>query len=106
MSEAVTLCLAALFSLSGMGWLALSLDAHWQQVFFRQEVPTARTSKRLRLLGWTGLLLSAVLCFVANRPSMAVLVWIMLLAASAALMAQLLAWRAPWLRVLVLWVRR
>lgn len=106
MAEALTLCLAALFSFTGMGWLALSLDVHWQQIFGHQAVLSARAAKRLRLIGWTGLLLSAVFCFVADRPSMAALVWVMLLAASATLITQLLAWRALWLRVLVLRVRR
>lgn len=106
MAEALTLCLAAVLSFTGMGWLALSMEVHWQQTFGHQAVLTARATQRLRLLGWTGLLLSAVLCFVADRPSMAVLVWLMLLAASASLMTQVLAWRAPWLRMLVLRVRR
>jgi len=106
MAEVLSLGLAALLSLTGMGWLALSLDVHWQQIFGHQAVLSARTTMRLRLVGGTGLLLSAVFCFVADRPSMAVLVWLMLLAASATVITQLLAWRAPWLRVLVLRVSR
>jgi len=102
MAEALTLCLAALLSLTGMGWLALSLEVHWRQLFGRKAVLTARSANWLRLAGWTGLLLSAICCFIADRPSMAVLVWVMLLAGTATLIAMLLAWRAHWLRVLVL----
>jgi len=106
MAEVLSLCGAALFSFTGIGWLALSLEVHWQQIFGHQAVLSAGATKRLRLIGGAGLLLSAVFCFIADRPSMAVLVWIMLLAASATLMTQLLAWRALWLRMLVFWVRR
>lgn len=102
MAEALTLCLAALLSLTGMGWLALSLEVHWRQLFGRQAELSASAANWLRLAGWTGLLLSAVLCFIADRPSMAVLVWVMLLAGAATAIALLLAWRAHWLRVLVL----
>lgn len=106
MAEALTLCLAALFSLAGMGWLALSLDVHWRQLFGRQATLSAGTAWRLRLAGWTALLLSAVCCFIADRPSMAVLVWVMLLAGTTIAVAQMLAWRAHWLRLLVPRARR
>lgn len=102
MAEALTLSLAALLSLTGMGWLALSLEVHWRQIFGRKAVLTASAANWLRLVGWTGLLLSAICCFIANRPSMAVLVWVMLLAGAATTISLLLAWRAHWLRVLVL----
>lgn len=105
MAETLMLCLAALFSLAGMGWLALSLEVHWRQLFGRKTVLSASTAKWLRLAGWTGLLLSALCCFVADRPSMASLVWVMLLTGAALSIALLLAWRAHWLRVLVFQVR-
>ena len=94
MAEALTLCLAALFSLTGMGWLALSLEVHWRQIFGRKAVLTASAANWLRLAGWIGLLLAAICCFIADRPSMAVLVWVMLLAGAATTIALLLAWRA------------
>lgn len=106
MAEALTLCLAALFSLAGMGWLALSLEAHWRQLWGSKAVLSATTTKWLRLAGWTGLLLSALCCFIADRPSMASLVWVMLLTGAAMSVALLLAWRAHWLRVLVFRGRR
>jgi len=105
MAETLALCLAALFSLTGMGWLALSLEVHWRQLFGRKAALTARAANWLRLAGWTSLLLSAVLCFIADRPSMAVLVWVMLLAGAATSIALLLAWRAYWLRPLVFWAK-
>lgn len=40
---------------------------------------------------------------MADRPSMALLVWVMLLASTAIAIALLLARRAHWLRVLVFW---
>ncbi len=106
MAEALTLSLAALLSLTGMGWLALSLEVHWRQIFGRKAVLTASVANWLRLAGWTGLLLSAICCFIADRPSMAVLVWVMLLAGAATTIALLLAWRAHWLRGLVFWANK
>jgi len=105
MAEALMLCLAGLFSLAGMGWLALSQEVHWRQIFGRRAMLTADTANRLRLAGGAGLLLSAVLCFIADRPSMASLVWVMLLAGTACTIALLLAWRAHWLRILLPWHR-
>ena len=52
----------------------------------------------LRVLGTAGLLASLELCFAADRPSMAVLVWVMLLAAGATSVAMVLAWCPAWLR--------
>lgn len=103
MVEALTLCLAALFAFAGMGWLALSLDVHWRQIFGRQVTLDNNAIKGLRWIGWAGLLLSAACCFIADRPSMAVLVWVMLLAGAATSVALLLAWRAHWLRPLAFW---
>ncbi|HEY9101594.1 DUF3325 family protein [Chitinimonas sp.] len=41
----------------------------------------------------TSLLISALLCFQADRPSMAILVWLMLLAGSAPVIAVMLAYK-------------
>lgn len=105
MADALILCLAALFSLTGMGWLALSLEVHWRQIFGRKALLSAAKANGLRLVGWSSLLLSAVFCFIADRPSMAVLLWVMLLAGAAASIALLLAWRAHWLRPLAFWAK-
>lgn len=95
----IALILAAISCLVGFAWLALALNAHWQQVMETGSTPSAQTRKTLRILGILGLLVSAVLCFVADRPSMAVLVWLMFLAAAAPSIGMLLAWRPQWLRL-------
>lgn len=105
MADALTLCLAPLFSLAGMGWLALGLEVHWRQLFGRKTVLSETTTKRFRLAGWSSLLLSALCCFIADRPSMAGLVWVMLLTVAGLSIALLLAWRAQWLRILVFRIR-
>jgi hypothetical protein len=92
---------AQLFSTVGMGWLALSLDAHWTQVFGPRPRRTA-TNGLLRALAAAALANSLIACFWSDHPSMAPLVWIMSLAASALGLAMLLAWRPRWLRVLIL----
>lgn len=89
----IALVLAALSCWVGFAWLALAMNAHWQQVMGVGSTPSTHTRKTLRILGSLGLLVSAVLCFVADRPSMAVLVWLMLLAAAAPSIGILLAWR-------------
>lgn len=94
----ILLILAALSCFAGFVWLALAMNAHWQQVQ-GLTVPSAGTRTMLRILGGVGLLVSAVLCFVADRPSMAMLVWLMLLAAGAPSVGMLLAWRPQALRI-------
>ena len=94
----IVLILAVISCFAGFVWLALAMNAHWQQVH-GLSAPNAKTRKTLRLLGGVGLLASAVLCFIADRPSMAALVWLMLLAASAPSVGMLLAWRPKLLRI-------
>ncbi len=88
---------AAVAALLGFAWLALAMKAHWRQVQ-NQEGPGDLARYLLRTLGAVALLTSGVLCFAANRPSMAILVWIMLLAAAAPLVAFILSWRPATLR--------
>ncbi|MDZ7925406.1 MAG: DUF3325 domain-containing protein [Marinagarivorans sp.] len=99
-STALLLTLATLTALVGMGWLALSQDNHWRAV-----IGTTRTPKHatiLRALGIASLMVSFILCSLADHITMAVLVWFMLLATAAICIAKLLTWRGPWLAVLVL----
>ena len=98
MSEALWLAVAAALTLAGMVWLALSMDMHWGQVMHRPAEAAARTRKALRAAGAAALLLSLLASLAADRPSMAVLVWVMLLAGSAAAVAMLLARRPAWLK--------
>lgn len=95
----IALILASLSCFVGFAWLALAMNVHWQQVMETGSTPGAQTRKTLRILGSLGLLISALFCFVADRPSMAVLVWLMLLAAAAPSIGMLLAWRPQLLRV-------
>jgi hypothetical protein len=88
----------------GLGWLALAMDVHWRQVC--GDRPLSRGGRlRLRVIGATALALSLGLCFAADHPSMAPLVWVMALAGGALLIAFALAWRPVLLRLLVLWPR-
>lgn len=93
---------AGLGTVIGFAWLALAMDGHWHQVHGGTE-PTAGVRITLRALGSASLVASAVMCFIVDRPTMAALVWLMLLAASVPLVALTLAWRPRWLRVLWPW---
>lgn len=100
MSEALWLAAAAALNLAGMGWLALAMDVHWGQVMHRPAEAAARTRRVLRAMGAAALPLSLLACLMADRPSMAVLVWVMLLAGSAAAVAMTLARRPQVMRAL------
>ncbi|MFT3954511.1 MAG: DUF3325 family protein [Piscinibacter sp.] len=98
------LAVALLLSTCGLGWLALAMESHWQQV--RGDPAAGRgTVQLLRVLGAAALLLALLLCLRADHATMAVLVWVMALAASALLIAFSLSWRPRWLRPLVAWLR-
>lgn len=101
MPDWIMLIAAQVFSIVGMGWLALSLDSHWTQVFGRRP-RRAATTGLLRALGAAALANSLIACLWADHPSMAPLVWVMSLGASALTIAMLLAWRPRWLEMLIL----
>jgi hypothetical protein len=90
-------------SFAGMGWLALAMQVHAQQVW--GKVLTPLTSTVLRVLGASGLAAALSLCLAADHASMAVLVWIMIMAGAAVVVAFVLASRARWLALLAPWVR-
>lgn len=94
---------AAVSTALGFAWLALAMETHWKQVFGLAELGTA-TRRKLRVLGAITLMLSLALCLLADQPSMAMLVWMMLLALGVVLVALVLTCRARWLRCL--WCRR
>ncbi|MDP5239272.1 DUF3325 domain-containing protein [Uliginosibacterium sp. 31-16] len=98
MPESLWLIIAAVLSLTGMTWLALAM--HWDQVMPRPASRADAPRRTLRGFGTVMLAASAVASMLADRPSMAVLVWFMLLAASALTVALALAWRPALLRVL------
>jgi hypothetical protein len=98
MAESSLLLIAAAgAAVVGLAWLALGMDVHWAQV----HGDTARhPSQRLRWGGGVALALSFALCLAADHATMAVLVWVMLLAGSAAAVAMTLSTRPHWLRAL------
>lgn len=102
MSDALLLTAAALCAFAGMGWLALAMDVHWEQV--RRDAHSARTGTLLRVLGGIALALSLALCLVVDHVSMASLVWIMCLAAAALAVTFTLSKRPGLLGALVVWL--
>lgn len=98
MSEAQWLAIAAVLNLAGMTWLALAMEVHWGQVMHRPAEAATGTRRLLRMLGAMALSLALLACLMADRPSMAVLVWVMLLVGSAVAVAMLLACRPRLLR--------
>ena len=105
MRDALILLAALVASVAGMGWFALSMETHWQQA--RGAMPRPATLARLlRWLGAVALATALVLCLLADSASIAVLVWLMSLAAGALAVAFTLTWRAPLLAALVFWAGR
>lgn len=100
MRDALLLGAALVSALAGMGWLALAMDVHWEQVCGAAAERPAR-ARLLRALGMLALAVSLWLCLVVDHASMAALVWIMALAAAALTVAMVLSWRPHWLRLLV-----
>lgn len=94
---------ALLCCLLGMGWFAVAMKPHWRQI--RSAQPLTRATRiQLRALGGMALVIALAICVWVDHPSMASLVWVMTLAASALGVAFALAWRPEWLSWLVIWV--
>ncbi|MBC3917132.1 DUF3325 domain-containing protein [Undibacterium sp. CY18W] len=102
MLNALLLFAALAANVAGMGWLALAMEVHWEQVRGTSPQP-ARLVNRLRWLGAAGLGTSLLLCLRVDHASMASLVWVMALAVAAVSIAFTLTWRPRWLRALVIW---
>jgi hypothetical protein len=100
MPDEFWLITALLWTLLGMGWLALAMDVHWKQVY-ANAARSARAPVVLRVLGFGALTTALVSCLLADTATMAVLVWMMLLAFSAAVIAFVLSWRPSVLAPLV-----
>lgn len=98
MAEALWLASAQVLALAGMGWLALGMEVHWEQVMLCPRGMPPNPRRALRTLGSAALLLSLCACLMADRPSMAILVWVMVLAGSALTVSMLLASRPHVLR--------
>lgn len=102
MADVLLIAAAQLCSFTGMGWLALAMKVHWQQVRGAVPLPPP-TRTALRISGASALALALLACAGADPLSMAALVWIMGLAASALAVAFVLAWRPRWLLWLAPW---
>lgn len=101
MPDALLLAIALALSLTGMASLALTMETHWAQVCEdRPQSPAAML--RLRVVGSASLAAALVPCLIVDHASMAVLVWVMTMAASALAVAFTLTWQPRWLRVLAL----
>jgi hypothetical protein len=101
--DALYLWLAVVFSIAGLGWLALAMGVHWEQVL--GSVPASHgTVRLLRVFGVSGLIASLGLCLQVDHASIAALVWFMTLAGGALAVAFTLTWRARWLSLLVIWM--
>lgn len=104
MAETWFLVLALGCNLCGMAWLALTLPVHFQQALGAPAL-SKQSTQTLRTLGGGALLASLLACLRADHPSMAGLVWLMLLSASALLVAFTLAWQPRLLGWCVAWLR-
>ena len=105
MRDALMLLAALLACTAGMGWFALSMDGHWKQVRGTAARPAALAAV-LRWLGACALFGALVLCLLVDSASIAVVVWLMALAAAALAIAFTLTWRAKSLAFLVFWAGR
>lgn len=91
MPDSLLMVAAFVCTTVGMGWLALAMDVHWNQVTAAPR--SRRTILAMRVLGAASLLGSLILCLLADTATMAALVWMMLLAISAATIAFVLSTR-------------
>jgi len=99
-ATATWLLIVAVFtSVAGMACLALAMETHWKQV--HGDRSHNGVMQRLRMLGGCCLATSLALCLCVDHASMAILVWVMVLTASALVVAFALTWQPHWLRVLV-----
>lgn len=89
--------LAFAVSLLGFAWIALAMRVHWIRVHGGAG-PTRKTQALLRAAGSIALAAALGLCAIADPASMAVLVWMLLLAAAVVVVALMLRWRPAVLR--------
>jgi hypothetical protein len=92
-----------LLTVCGMAWLALAMDAHFRQVRGEERLGQG-AARALRALGVTALAASLILALWIDHGSMAPLVWVMTLTASALVVAMTLAFRPRWLAWLLAWL--
>ncbi len=102
MRDSLLLLAASICSLLAFSWLALAMDVHWQQV--RAGAPTSSVKRLLRVLAIAALTISLALCLSVDHATMAVLVWVMLLAASALIVTFTLSWQPRGLAPAIGWL--
>jgi hypothetical protein len=103
--DALLLILSAVVTVLGFSCLALAMEVHWEQV--RADRPLPRTTAvGLRVVGVACLFASLVLCLVVDHATMAALVWVLTLTASALVVAFTLTWRPALFAPLVAWTGR
>lgn len=100
---ALLLSCALLVSVASMGWLALSMQVHAEQVWGHSL--SRRTSRALRWMGSIGVVAVLALCLAVDHATMATLVWVMAVTGASLLVAFTLSSHPRWLRVLAPWVR-
>ncbi|HBF09177.1 MAG TPA: DUF3325 domain-containing protein [Gammaproteobacteria bacterium] len=94
--QSLWLIIAFVAAFKGMAWFALSLPAHAKQVFgtaLSQPIWS-------RIFGCIGVCISLIACTMADHILMAVLVWFMLLSATALLVAMLLSYKPQAIRLI------
>jgi hypothetical protein len=84
--------LALLLAVAGLGLRAAAMPQHWRQLFGIRPLSDGRAAA-LRLAGALVLLGSLLLCLAGAHPTIAILVWVMLLSLAAVLVAAGLALR-------------
>ncbi len=99
MFNVVLLSLVFFFNYLGMSWLAISLKSHWRQLHGETELRQRRIAI-YRTLGGLALTCSLILCLWVDNPSIAFLVWIMSVTATAKAVAFTLSYHANWLKFL------
>ena len=104
-SEVLLLSAGFACALAGMAWLALTMEEHWQRASGRAPLGRAGVLAQ-RTLAAAALGASLGMALLADHPTMAALVWIMELGASALGVALALAWRPRALRLFVPWAWR
>lgn len=104
MSAWVLLFAAALLAFFGCASLALSLKRNWIAV--AGEPLVTREAAILRRAGWLLLLAALLPCWLRDGPGFAALMWPLLFALSAFLVALTLGFRAALLRPMTVFYRR
>ena len=103
MRDPLLLLAASVCCLLAFSWFALAMDVHWQQVR-ATGAPAPSVKRLLRMLAIAALAVSLGLCLSVDHATMASLVWVMLIAASALAVTFTLSWQPRWLAPAIVWL--